>query len=351
MDNNFFTLSDQEALLLSCPSDITYVSGFTFLVPEEREAFVLFTQQKKYVTAASFSKLPSDSTFEVLFQCSPLALARHLKDIFTTEKITRLFIDPTSLFLQEYRALEKELTPLPCTLENFSREKIWKSRVIKTTPELTSIRHSSQIASRAFQETIHSLRVGMTEQDVCLSLEKRLRELGSEKPAFPIIVAFGSHSAEPHHQPDSTQLRENTAILIDVGATIDGYRSDMTRTLWFGKTVNDDFLKIQKSVDHAYSATLELLRQRPLPTAQQIDTHARDCITADGYGPHFIHTAGHGIGLDIHEPPSLNYQNHDTIKEHMVITLEPAIYLEGEFGYRYENTILVTSNGAEELTT
>ena len=351
MDNNFFTLSEQEALLLSCPSDITYVSGFTFLVPEEREAFALFTHQKKYIIAASFSKMPSDLTFEVLSQCSPSALARHLKDIFTREKITRLFIDPTSLFLHEYRAIKEELTSVPGTLENFSREKIWKSRVIKSLSEITSIRHASQIAARALQETIHSLRVGMTEQEVCFSLEKHLRELGSEKPAFPIIVAFGSHCAEPHHQPDSTQLQENTPILIDVGATIDGYRSDMTRTIWFGNAVDEDFLKIQKSVDHAYASALELLRQRPLPTAQQIDAYARDCITADGYGPHFIHTTGHGIGLDIHEPPSLNYQNHDTIKEHMVITLEPGIYLEGKSGYRYENTILVTSNGAEELTT
>src|SRR6185369_4782244 len=135
------------------------------------------------------------------------------------------------------------------------------------------------------------------------------RQLGAEGPAFPTIVAFGAHATLPHHQPGATKLTSETSVLIDCGASVEGYNSDITRTVWFGKKTTPDYLKVKDIVDRAYQIGIECLQQRDLQnktlTAKDIDVAVRGFISDAGYGNEYIHTTGHGIGLEVHEPPSV----------------------------------------------
>lgn len=231
--------------------------------------------------------------------------------------------------------------------------------MVKVDTEIEALAHANHITHNAITFALSQLTAGMTEQDIQLLIEKNMREQGAFELAFPTIVAFGDHSALPHHQPSNRPLRGNDAVLIDCGAKWQHYCADVTRTVWFGNTPDPEFAKIENVVKNAYQkavvscklsvvSTVESQHAAPLQ-ATSLDKTARDLITAAGYGQQFIHTTGHGVGLYIHEQPSLNLHNETVLKPGMVITIEPGIYLEGKFGYRFENSIALTENSAQEL--
>lgn len=371
-------LLPHQAFLISSPLDVQYFTQFQFLVPEEREAFFVVTKTGFYLIRASFSPLPTTEEifFTVLENCKPAALAKHLKKIVemsgvettSAPQLTEILFDHSSLFVEELEAIKSELKTIggenndagsSVVLSPFDRNLIWQQRMIKDKKEVEVMARAGQIIAEVMQKAIRAARAGMTEQDLAHFIDQELHSLGAEKPAFPTIVAFGANGAEPHYQPSATiQLQPNTPILIDAGAIFHNYRSDMTRTFWFGDQPSSQFLAIEKIVKDAYEAAFSFVQNRapsptspPRLTARDIDSAARKIINAAGYGDQFIHTTGHGIGLDIHEPPSLNWSNEMPIENGMTITIEPGIYLVGQFGYRHENTILVQSTGATVLTT
>jgi Xaa-Pro aminopeptidase len=343
------SLASHQAFFLTNPTDITYFAGFQSLVPEEREGFLLLTSQKSYLFHASFSPVPSSTELILLPGTSVNALLKYFKELQQTMSLTELLVDKTKLFADEYEGLQQLEN---CTLTSLDHAPIWSQRMVKDTSEIEIIRTASQIARDAIATIQPLLQVGMTELDVQHLLEIEMIKLGSEKVAFPSIVCFGDHAALPHHQPTKTQLTMDTPVLIDFGATVAGYRSDMTRTFWFGDQPSQNFSKIEIIIKAAYQASLSLLQHPPATTvtAAALDKAARALITEAGYGRQFIHTTGHGVGLDIHEQPSLNWSNSTELKSGMVVTIEPGIYLEGELGYRHENTVLITATGVEELT-
>ena len=354
------TLSPTRGILLSLPSDITYYTGFRFLVPEEREGFLVVTAQKSFLIKASFTPFEaaeSADALTVLQNCSPPSLAQHLHTIVTEQHLTELVLDGFSLYYQEYQALASKLAETKCTLLDLDRTQIWKQRMIKSVAEIQKIRAASTILTQAMAAILSHIHPGLSEKAIALELESEFRRLGAEGPAFPTIVAFGPHGAEPHYQPSAdTSLVANTPILIDAGAAHDGYRSDITRTIWFGDQPSAKFTATEKIVKAAYQAVIaELSKRSHRPAAEplrarDLDHAARSSITAAGQGKFFIHTTGHGVGLDIHEPPSLNWQNEMVIEKNMIVTDEPGLYYPGEFGYRFENTLLVTTSGSESLT-
>ncbi len=344
------TLQPHQALLLSHPNDVVYCTGFEYLVPEEREAFFVITKQNFYLIRASFSPVPAHAFFQVLDNCKPASVARHLANIVKDEQMSEILFDKSSLFYEEYEAILDEATTLSCTLRSFDRNLIWNFRLKKSDDEVKYMRQAGRIMAQAMQAIIAELHSGMTEKHVCHLLTEKLTSLGSDKNAFPLIVAFGAHGAEPHYQPGDAVLEDNMPVLIDAGATVKGYRSDMTRSFWFGAHPTEEFLKIEKIVQAAYTAAFEKLSSSQRLKALDLDQAARSLIKTAGFEEYFIHTTGHGIGLDIHEPPSLNWSNETPIEPSMVITIEPGIYLEDTFGYRHENTVLVTEKGGEVLT-
>jgi Xaa-Pro aminopeptidase len=342
-------LEPYQAVLLSNPNDITYYSHFSYLVPEEREGLLLVTQEQAYLLYASFSPTPNTNRLVFLPGVSPHQLAQHLKTIITNHPITEVLVDKTRLYAEEYEAL---LQVDNLSFTNLDRSLIWKQRMIKDAQEISAITKAGSIAAQAITAAREKFAKGMTEQAFQQLLESEMTRLGSQKPAFPTIVAFGPHTALPHHQPTDTPLREETAVLIDFGATIDGYRSDMTVSFWFGSHPPEEYLDIQHLVHEADLASLSVLEKKLKSelTAAAVDQAARSLITAASYGSRFIHTTGHGVGLDIHEQPSIHWHNQVLLEPNMVITIEPGIYLPNSYGYRHEHTVLLKESGYQELT-
>lgn len=327
------------SLLLSKPSDIAYYTGFQFLLSEEREAFLLIDQSQVKLWYASFSPLPSTIACEAIPMRGITEVAQQMADL----PVTTIAVDPFSLSMAEYRTITQ--TNIQTT--DLNREYIWRQRMLKDESEQQLINHASQVTIQAFTAVLPKITSGITEQTVANLLDEKMRQLGAE-PAFPTIVAFGAHSALPHHQPTSTPLQPETAILVDFGAKYHSYCSDFTRSWWFGLRPPTTYQTIQAAVHHAYQAGLTALNN-PL-TAQELDGVVRADLTQAGYGHAFIHTTGHGLGLEIHEPPSLSAHNPQVLKPNMVLTIEPGVYLENQFGYRFENTILVTNSGPQVTT-
>jgi Xaa-Pro aminopeptidase len=338
-------LPAQTAWLLTSAYDIAYYTGFKCLVPEERDALLVVMPEYVGLMYATFSPIETPELITRLPGCSPAKVLEHLTGIREHHHLNELWIDPTTLLVSEYHQLEK----LGVSMKTGDKKMIWHQRMIKDEQELAAMRTAGRLAEQVMAEVVSSLKMGLSELEVQRQLDVRLRELGAEKEAFPTIVAFGASSALPHHQPTSAVLSKETPVLIDFGVIIDGYRSDMTRTVWFGEQPSQEFKKVEQIIMDAYQAALRRAAVWPM-TAADIDLAARQPITNAGYGQQFIHTTGHGIGLDIHEPPSVNWQNKLELKPGVIITIEPGIYLEGLFGYRYENTIELRQAGAVELT-
>lgn len=344
-------LPAETGVLLSDPADITYLTGFRFLVPAEREGLLLVTTTGAFLIQANFSPTIDQPGVTTLMGSHATQLDAHVKTILKQQSIKRLMVDMTKLFADEYQVLQKAAR---WKLVPFNRELIWRQRMIKDANEIAQITRASQIAVAAFEKLQPKIRAGVTEKDLQRQLDVLMFELGSEATAFPTIVAFGPHAALPHHQPTETVLTKNTPVLFDFGATYNGYRSDITRTIWAGNQPDQQFLKLEQIVTEAYDAVIQLLASRheskKTLQAKDLDQAARDLITQAGYGTQFIHTTGHGVGLDIHEQPSLYMRNETELVPGMVITVEPGIYLTNMFGYRYENTVVLTDQGYTETT-
>jgi Xaa-Pro aminopeptidase len=219
-------------------------------------------------------------------------------------------------------------------------------RAIKEPREIETIRRAIHCAERAFGVVRASLRAGITEIEIAHLMETSIRQFGGEGVGFPSIVAVGPAGALPHYQPGKTPVADGQGLLIDWGAKVDGYTSDMTRTLSVGR-ISEKMREIYPIVLDAHLAAID--RLRPGAKLADIDAAARKTIEKAGYGEAFGHGLGHGIGLNVHESPRLASTEQATVREGMVVTIEPGIYLPGELGVRIEDDLLVTPGGCEVL--
>ncbi len=215
-------------------------------------------------------------------------------------------------------------------------------RWIKDDEEAASIQAAQDAADHAFQAIAAKLAEGMTEREVAFELEAAMRQSGSERVAFDTIVAFGPNAAEPHHHPTDRPLGRGEIVKMDFGAVVRGYHSDMTRTVAFGEA-SARAREVYEAVRAAQAAGVAALA--PGVTAGTVDAVARESVAAAGFGAAFTHPLGHGVGLEIHEGPSLRRDGADVVPAGAVVTVEPGVYLEGEFGIRIEDMVLVTGGG------
>jgi Xaa-Pro aminopeptidase len=220
-------------------------------------------------------------------------------------------------------------------------------RAVKSPEEIEAIRRSMDVCGKAYLQTVRKIKVGMTENAIAAELEYRMRRLGAEKPSFETIVAAGERSALPHAQPTGARLGANQLLLIDMGASLDGYASDMTRVAHTGRA-SKTARRLYDAVLEAHMAALDMVR--PGVTCSAIDAAARKTLKRFGYDLYFQHSTGHGLGLEIHEAPRVGRTVPDVIEQNMVITIEPGAYIPGTGGVRIEDTVLVTERGAESLT-
>lgn len=219
-------------------------------------------------------------------------------------------------------------------------------RAIKSETEISKIKLAAQISDKAFLAVQKNIKLGVTEREIRNELEYQMRLLGAEGVAFDSIVAFGEHTAVPHAHCGEKKLEKGDLILMDFGAKVDSYCSDMTRTLCFGEPTSQ-VKALYSAVQFAQKYTLAGIKAGL--TGKEVDSFAREYLRARGIGDYFTHGCGHGLGLDIHEYPSLSKTSEDMLEENMVITCEPGVYLKGIGGVRIEDTVIVKNNGIEIL--
>ncbi len=229
------------------------------------------------------------------------------------------------------------------------RRAVEELRAIKDEDEIEALRKACAVADQALAELAAegALRPGRTELQVGRELDARMLTLGAEAPSFETIVATGANSAIPHHRPDGTELSAGDFLKLDFGATVDGYHSDMTRTVVLGEAA-DWQREIYDLVAAAQAAGRAALSVGADVVA--VDAAARDVIAAAGHADHFTHGLGHGVGLEIHEAPGIGPLGAGTLAAGMAVTVEPGVYLPGHGGVRIEDTLIVTDDAPELLT-
>lgn len=219
-------------------------------------------------------------------------------------------------------------------------------RACKDPEEIFMTRRAIACAEGAFRELCQWIRPGMTEAAVARQLEDLMRQGGAEGPSFPIIVAAGPNSAKPHAVPGDRPIQTGEPVLVDWGARVDGYCSDISRTVVFGNP-DEQFIKLYAIVREAQTAAAATLRAGA--HGKTVDAVARQIIQDAGFGDHFGHSLGHGTGLMIHEAPRLGPHSEDVLEAGMIVTVEPGIYLPDWGGIRLENQAVVAAGGAEIL--
>ena len=329
-----------DALLISAPPNIRYLSGFS-----GSNALMLVTPATSYFFTDPRYRLEASQniTCKVQIATGPLSVAASA--VVKRKKLKRIGFESAWLSYEDYAKL-KPLLPLGSSLQPIGRL-VEQQRMLKSATEIDRIRKSVQVNSEAYGRTLKNIRPGLSEQDIAAELEFQMRRLGAEKPSFETIVAAGPHSALPHAHPTSHRLGENELLLIDMGASLDGYSSDMTRMAHVGPP--------PKRVRDMYRAVLEaqltaLNTVRAGVTAGTVDAAARDVLKRHNLGREFVHATGHGLGLEIHEPPRIGKKEKTRLQAGMVITIEPGAYIGGLGGIRIEDTVLVTEKGCEVLT-
>ncbi len=315
---------------------------FTGLDLMDGEAVFLLTAKKAHCLTKEMilPKMQPVKDFISLHNVAGDMLAAAL-DLAVGHKLTRLAFDPQSIdFVRGEKLAEAGLT----RLEGIVAE----MRKAKYEDEVALMKKSCQIAAQAFAEVKPQIKTGMSEEEVRVLMALAMLKRGADSVPFN-IVCFGENCADPHHEPSSKRkLKKNDAVLMDFGCFYKGYCSDMTRSWWHGDKEPAEYHKIWHMVSMAKEAAAGMLKAG-LPVAE-VDKAARAVIEDGGYGKHFIHTTGHGIGLEVHEAPIERSSAVGELEENFVVTVEPGIYLAGKYGVRLEDSYLVTKTGSKNLT-
>ncbi len=213
-----------------------------------------------------------------------------------------------------------------------------QNRIIKTEDELSDIIKSAFITDEVFDLVLDYIEIGMTEKEVAKFIEQSFIKLGGERLSFDTIVAFGENGAEPHHVPCDRKLSGAEFVTVDMGTVVGGYCSDFTRTFAVGGATKE-MIDVYEAVREAEKIGAGALKDGV--KCFDVDKAVRDYLTEKGYGEKFIHGTGHGVGLEIHEAPTLNTKSDEVLKDNMVVTVEPGVYIEGSLGVRIENLYIV----------
>lgn len=351
---NEFTLpSDVEALFITNPTNIYYLTGFNGLAaPGDRESYLFIVGSHTLLLTYSMYRKEAEEVVKHHKEITPVYLSRDLSllhAIQNTHKqypFSRLGVESESLLLSEYRNLSHAL-PTVAIIEK--TQWIEQKRIIKSPDEIQVLKQACELTDACFTHIQTLFTDGVSEKDIAWEIESYIKKHDGEL-SFPPIVAFNEHSATPHHLADTTTtLTKPTLILLDFGAKIQGYHADMTRVLFWGKP-KPEWKKAYTDVKKAKEVAHTYIQSTPHPSGKKADALTRETLTSSGYET-YPHGLGHGVGLAIHEDPRLSSVRDDQLLPHMVFTIEPAVYIPDQFGIRLEDTVVLTENGLTTLTT
>ena len=319
--------------------ELRYFTGIYDL--DDEEAVLLITPGKVYAVTKQMMVPKLQTAAHLTVKVLPGDMLGGALDLAVRQKLTRLAFNPAQADFVRGEVLARAgLSHLEGGVEEL--------RKAKYADEIKSIETACQIAAQAFKEVKPQIKTGMTEKQVSQLIALAMIKRGASSIPFN-IVCFGENCADCHHTPsDKRKLKKNEAVLMDFGCFYKGYCSDMTRSWWHGDKEPAEYTKIWHIVQMAKQAAVGLLRAG-LPVAQ-VDKAARDVIEDGGYGKYFIHSTGHAIGLEVHEAPIERPNVAGELEENFVVTVEPGIYLPGQYGVRLEDSYLVTKTGAKNLT-
>lgn len=357
-----------DALLVSSVPNIIYLTGYNGFSTNEREAYLFIAKNKQYIvtdgryTEVVYKKVPH---FTLIERSTTVSFKQIFQDLAIKHTIKKLGIEEDDITVAEHKTLKSCFN----VLKHFNTQEF---RIIKHPEEIDRIQKACKIGDKAFQYVLKKLKPGITEKQIAFELESFIKQQDADV-SFKTIVAFGSNSSLPHHVTGNQKLKTNTIVLMDFGVKVYNYCSDITRTIFFGKA-DQKFKKIyqtvydaqQKAAEYIYSAvsrntvTRDLHGISPSPSASRndnkngvkastVDKIARDYITSNGF-PSIPHSLGHGIGIEVHEAPTLAPNSKDELKPGMVFSIEPGIYIPGFGGIRIEDLVMLENKTVRLLT-
>lgn len=337
-----------DAVLISSVSNIIYLTNFSHFTDLEREAYLLITKDHQYIfTDARYSHAVKThvKNFQLLEISMQQSFIMYLQKLLKENKIKKLGLEENNLTVAEHKKIStifKECVPVD----------LRSLRIIKDATEIEKIKNSCRIGDQAFKYILKKIKLGMSEKELAFILETFIRKHGADI-SFPTIVAFGKNAAIPHHKSGNERLTANNFILLDFGIKYENYCSDMTRTIFFGKA-NTKQKNIYQTVLQAQKLAVQQFnndskKQSKFIKTSDLDNAARSYIISQGF-PSIPHSLGHGIGLQVHEAPSLSPNSTDILTNGMVFSIEPGIYLNDNLGVRIEDLFAIENNKLIQLT-
>lgn len=330
------------------PNSVAYFTNFESN-PHERIVAYVVTQNDHFLFVPSLEKSEAISQSNVNNVYSytdnedPWTIIRTATNDLV-DKVISIGIDQINLSVERYFNLQnvfdtKNFIDISSTIENM--------RLVKTPDEIDKMLLAGKLADEAIQIGISLLKEGVTEQEVAAKIDMEMKKKGVSEMSFTTLVLFGDHAASPHGNTGNRKLQRNELVLFDLGVIIEGYASDVSRTVAFGE-ISSKENELYNLVLHAQETAQKSVR--PGVRAGELDQIARNIIKKAGYGEYFTHRLGHGIGKTAHEFPSINSSDETILVEGMCFSIEPGIYIENEVGIRIEDCVYVTKNGSKAFT-
>ena len=270
-----------------------------------------------------------------------------IRELLEHHNAKTIAVESGSLTLQRLSVYQQKLEGCEFLTDDTLTAALYDLRTVKTAEELTKIKAAQALAEDALHALLDQLHAGMSEREIALALDFHMRKNGAEDLSFETIALAGAHTSMPHGVPDDRQVQKGDFVLMDFGAVVDGYHSDMTRTVCVGGPT-EEMRQVYDIVLRAQEAAIA--QARAGVSGHALDRIARDIIADAGYGDHFGHSLGHGVGMEIHEFPNASPKIEKKLACGNVVTVEPGIYLAGKFGVRIEDFVHINENGCENLT-
>lgn len=332
------SLAGLDALLVSAPASVRYLSGFT----GSNGWLLVGGGGRLLITDARYREQASLEAPEFTAIVAPGSLALTLREHLPAAA-SRIGFDPARVNHSAWRQLTHESRVRWVRVDR----PVATLRSVKEPREVRAIRRALTLAETVLCDVVAEIRVGMTELQVAARLDYECRTRGATAMAFDSIVAAGARGALPHARPRDAELAAGDLLVVDFGCVVDGYCSDITRAVLVGDDLDSDWRVVHAAVDEARAAAVAAIA--PGVAASDVDRVARDVLQSAGLAEHFSHSLGHGVGLEVHEGPRLSASSEDVLAAGMVVTVEPGVYLSGRGGVRLEDMVLVTEDGAERL--